>query len=64
MPNNTNNSALSNKSSVWCNNENIGKFTSRSSAGSTQMTFGDFNPSGTAQCDEDIAVLDYAKTLI
>ena len=64
MPNNTNNSALSNKSSVWCNNKNIGKFTSRSSTGSTQMTFGDFNPSGTAPFDEDIAVLDYAKTLI
>ena len=33
---------------VYCNGKNISDFTSRTSAGSTQMTFGDLNPNGIA----------------
>ena len=40
--------AGANKSSVWCNGKKLTDFTARTSAGSTQMTFGDLNPNGIA----------------
>ena len=55
------NTPLTNKSSVWCNGVKLTDFTSRSSTGSTQMTFGDLNPNGTAPLDGDISFFGLYK---
>ena len=47
-----------NQSFICCNGKKLATFTSFSSLGSTQMTFGDLNPSGsgTAPLKRDIAL--------
>ena len=42
------------KSSCWVNGKKVKKFTARTSAGSTQMTFGDLDPNGIAGLNGDI----------
>ena len=54
----------SNKSSVWCNNQQLGLFTAKTSPGSTQMTFGDINPGGIAPLDGSIAFFGLYKGFI
>ena len=44
-----------NASETWCNGKKLANFTARTSQGSTNMTFGDLNPSGTAGLKGDIA---------
>ena len=42
-------------SKVYCNGQKLADFQSRSSVGSTKMTFGDINPSGQAPFKGDIS---------
>ena len=51
----------SNKSSAWCNNQQLESFTAKTSPGSTQMTFGDINPGGIAPLDGSIAFFGLYK---
>ena len=51
----------SNKSSVWCNNQQLALFTAGTSPGSTQMTFGDIDPGGIAPLDGSIAFFGLYK---
>ena len=44
-----------NASETWCNGKKLANFTARTSQGSTNMTFGDLNPSGIAGLKGDIA---------
>ena len=44
-----------NASEIWCNGKKLANFTARTSQGSTNMTFGDLNPSGVAGLKGDIA---------
>ena len=46
--------AGANKSSCWVNGKKVKNFTSRTSQGSTQMTFGDLDPNGIAGLNGDI----------
>ena len=50
-----------NKSSVWCNNQQLALFTAGTSQGSTQMTFGDIDPGGIAPLDGSIAFFGLYK---
>ena len=52
---------ITDKSETWCNGVKLKSFTSRSSTGSNQMTFGDLNPSGIAPFDGDIAFFGLYK---
>lgn len=42
-------------SEVWCNGKKLTNFTSRSTSGSNQLTFGDLNPNGVIGFQGDIA---------
>ena len=53
-----------NKSSVWCNNQQLALFTAGTSTGSTQMTFGDIDPSGIAPLDGSIAFFGLYKGFV
>lgn len=50
-----------NGSSIWCNGQNLYNFTPKSSTGSTQMTFGDLDPSGIAPLYCNIAFFSLHK---
>ena len=54
----------SNKSSAWCNNQQLGTFTAKTSTGSTQMTFGDIDPGGIAPLDGSIAFFGLYKGFV
>ena len=54
--------APTNKSTVWCNGIKLCNFTARASTGSTQMTFGDLNPSGIAPLDGDVSFFALYKS--
>ena len=53
-----------NKSSVWCNNQQLALFTAGTSPGSTQMTFGDIDPGGIAPLDGSIAFFGLYKGFV
>ena len=53
--------AGTNKSNVWCNGKKLCDFTARMSVGSTQMTFGDLNPTGLTGLDGSIAFFGLYK---
>ena len=53
-----------NKSSVWCNNQQLTLFTAGSTQGSTQMTFGDIDPGGIAPLDGSIAFFGLYKGFV
>lgn len=50
-----------NASSVWCNGQKLTNFTSKKRTGSTQMTFGDLNPTGIAHFQGDIGFFSLHK---
>ena len=53
-----------NKSSVWYNKQKLGSFTSKTSPGSTQMTFGDIDPRGIAPLEGSIAFFGLYKGFV
>ena len=50
-----------NGSSVWCNGKKLCNFTSKTSVGSKQMTFGDLDPSGIAGLNGSITLFSLYK---